>query len=548
MKKFTKLLGIVLIIALVMSLGTSAFADDGYTITMNTTTGHTYKAYQVFAGDFDAASGKLSNITWGTGVDGAALLSALKADDCAYKDSFKDCTTAEAVAKVLGTFTNKGTDIAAIADIIGANKTTAAATSAVVGEETNTIKISGLDDGYYLIVDETAQEAMPEGNTYSDFMLEVVKDVTVTAKDSTTTSEKKVQDINDSEGTALTNLQDSADYDIGDNVPYTLTVTLPSDYEKYTTYELSFHDDMCEALTYKAGSAKIKYGTADAVAISDPTTGTATSSYSNGHVWVWTIENLKTAAPALKAGDKVTITYEATLNDKATFGAAGNENKMHAEFSNNPNGDQKGKTPDDINIVFTFKAVFDKYTTEGNVQKHLAGAEFALYKVVSTITDAQVAAFDASKDETKALIVKSDYTAVKSAGKFADEENEVSDSVFTFNGIDDGTYVLVETTTPAGYNTISPIKFVVIAEHDANSAKPKLTALTGNLETGIVDAAKTTAVSDGSNTNTANILNNSGATLPSTGGIGTTIFYVVGSILVVAAGVLLITKKRMGRE
>ncbi len=544
MKKFSKILSVALLVALVLSLGVaSAFADDGYTITMNTTTGHTYKAYQVFAGDFDEASGKLSNINWGSGVNGPALLTALKADTSAYKNNFKDCTTAEDVAKVLGTFTNKGTDIAAIADIIGAQKTNAAATSVVANDKT--ITISGLADGYYLIVDETAETEMPEGNTYSDFMLEVVKDVAVTAKDSTTTSEKKVQDINDSEGTTLTNLQDSADYDIGDDVPYTLTVTLPSDYEKYTTYELSFHDDMCEALDYKTGSAMIKYGTADAVQFSDPSAGTAASSYSNGHVWVWTIANLKTAAPSLKAGDKVTITYKATLNNKATFGATGNENKMHAEFSNNPNGDQKGKTPDDINIVFTFKAVFDKYTTEGDVQKHLAGAEFALYKVVNTITDAQVAAFDSTKAETQALIVKSGYEAVVTAGQFEGEEEAVNGSVFTFNGIDDGTYVLVETKTPAGYNTISPIKFVVIATHDTESGNPKLTALTGNLETGIVDAAKTTAVSDGSNTNTANILNNSGTTLPSTGGIGTTIFYVVGGVLVLAAIILLVTKKRM---
>ena len=321
-------------------------------------------------------------------------------------------------------------------------------------------------------------------------------------------------------------------------------MTLAGDYGKYSSYTLSFHDDMSKGLTYKLGSTMIQYGSAEAIALADPTAGTSTST--DGHLWVWTIADLKTVAPALQAGDTVTLTYQATLNSNAVIGSVGNPNKMHVEYSNDPNGTTTGRTPDDLNQVFTYQAVFEKVTTVDGVKKHLSGADFTLYKVKDGITDAAVKAFDPSKDETKDLIVKSGYVAVKTAGQYDGDETAVPDSVFTFNGIDDGTYVLVETTTPAGYNTAAPLKFVVIAQHESSSNTPLLTALSGNRSSGVVDVTKTSAIEDGNNAISAEIENNRGATLPSTGGIGNTAFYGFGGILVLAAVLLLIRKKHLG--
>lgn len=544
MTRMKKLLSIVLAITLILSIGIlSSFAEgatsETFTITMNTSSGHTYTAYQIFTGDL--SENTLSNVDWGNGVNGAGLLNALKNDET-YGSAFAACTTAADVVNVLSGYANNGTEITALAKIFAAHKANGSGTASTTGE--NGIQISGLAAGYYLIVDSTAAASMPDGGSYSDFMLNLVGDISIQAKDATVTATKKVQDRNESAEPTLTGLQDSADYDIGDDIPFTLKMTLSGDYGKYSSYTLSFHDDMSKGLTYKLGSTMIQYGSAEAIALADPTAGTSTST--DGHLWVWTIADLKTVAPALQAGDTITLTYQATLNSNAVIGSVGNPNKMHVEYSNDPNGTTTGRTPDDLNQVFTYQAVFEKVTTVDGVKKHLSGADFTLYKVKDGITDAAVKAFDPSKDETKDLIVKSGYVAVKTAGQYDGDETAVPDSVFTFNGIDDGTYVLVETTTPAGYNTAAPLKFVVIAQHESSSNTPLLTALSGNRSSGVVDVTKTSAIEDGNNAISAEIENNRGATLPSTGGIGNTAFYGFGGILVLAAVLLLIRKKHLG--
>ena len=221
-----------------------------------------------------------------------------------------------------------------------------------------------------------------------------------------------------------------------------------------------------------------------------------------------------------RAGSVITVEYSATLNDQAVLGSTGNPNTMHVTYSNNPNDDQggeSGKTPDDTVTVFTYKVVANKVTknpayVEGGSEPEyisLKGAGFTLYKKNAS----------------------GKYVAVGSEVK-GDEM-----TTFEWKGLDDGDYKISETTTPSCYNTIADIEFTITAVHDVTSVNPTLTSLTGgNKFTGEVS---TGAVS-------ADIENNTGSTLPETGGMGTTIFYVVGSILVLGAVVLLVTKKRMG--
>ena len=127
-------------------------------------------------------------------------------------------------------------------------------------------------------------------------------------------------------------------------------------------------------------------------------------------------------------------------------------------------------------------------------------------------------------------------------GKYTLTSNTVTS--FEWKGVDDGDYRLKEVITPPGYNTIDPITFTVTAKHEIEwtTRTDILTELTtGNTATGNIEFAASTDRS----TLTTNVVNKQGSTLPSTGGMGTTIFYVVGTILVLAAVVLLITKKRM---
>lgn len=505
-----KLITVLLALLLVMALCVPAFASEGptesseptetpepttYTITMSSTTGHTYAAYQVFAGDlYDHI---LSNIVWGSGVDGDALLAALQAD-ATYGADFADCETAADVADVLDELADDSDAIKAIAKIIAANKTTASGTG--------TTQITDLPAGYYLIVDETAAASMPAGDSYSNFILKVVDDVTVEAKDGTVTSQKKVKDNNDTAG-SVTDWQDSADYDIGDEVPFQLTAALPANYDTYTAYELTFHDVQSAGLTFNPASVKVYV---DGVEI---TTGfeVVTTDLTDDCTFEIVFANLKDIA-AVDNNSVITVEYTSTLNENAVTGTAGNPNQSWVSYSNNPNDTTTGTTPTDKVVVFTYKLIINKVDENNDA---LVGASFALYK--------KIAPAEAGAEPTWELIGEITGTNL---------------STFEWTGLDDGDYKLVETVTPGGYNTVDDIEFTITAEHDAEGADPQLTSLTGS-GTGIT---LTPDLSEGSLT--GSIMNQSGATLPSTGGIGTTIFYIIGGVLVAGVVIFLVARKR----
>lgn len=213
---------------------------------------------------------------------------------------------------------------------------------------------------------------------------------------------------------------------------------------------------------------------------------------------------------------KVRVEYTATLNENAVIGSAGNPNKMYMEFSNNPNstqGGSKGQTPVDRVIVFTYKTVINKINSE---KKPLIGAAFKLEKVF--------------KDGTKKLV--KEY-------KITDEEDR-DKTAFEFTALDHGVYILTETVAPDGYNTMHPIKFSIAASHDIASADPKLTYLNGDL----VDGQIIFTADKDEGSLTANVVNYKGSELPNTGGMGTTILYAAGVILILAAGAFLVMQKK----
>ena len=354
------------------------------------------------------------------------------------------------------------------------------------------------------------------------------------------TVEKKVKDTNDSDGTT-TGWQDSADYDIGDSVPYQITGTMPSNIADYTTYKYVFTDTMSAGLTYTAGTAKIKIYS-NAADVEDETKGTdVTSAFTeevNGQTVTWTCDDLiKKTGIKLTADTKVVVTYNATLNDNAVIGAAGNPNTVDLTYSNNPNkggeGDT-GKTPKDTNIVFTYKTIVNKVDQDGKTP--LAGADFTLQK--KTLKKGQDG--NPVKDDKGNSVYE--YTNVKKLTVV-----DAQTTRFEFSGLDDGEYRLTETTTPAGYNTIDPVEFTITATHEETSeAVPKLLTLSGgDKKTGGVTFSAGKA-EDGSldGSLTTNIVNKKGSVLPSTGGVGTRMFYVFGGCLVAAAVVLLALKKR----
>ena len=497
MRKVKKLLGLLLAAVMVLAMGTTAFADEKtHTITAPNN-GHTYEVYQIFKGDYsegDNSQKVLSNVKWGkngTGTQG-------------------DNVSEEILTELKNA---NGSDTEQLAVI---TKYAKLQSSDKFGTVTYESPLE-VPSGYYLIKDEDGSQEN-EQDSYTLYIVQVVgENITIAPKADVPTSQKKVDDKNDSNTSEDgENWQDSADYDIGDKVPYLLTAQLPENVSAYTSYTLKFVDTMSKGLTYVKNSAEVFVNGASAGKVepsSAPYSGEE-AKYAGGTVLTWDFNNIK-AAP-YNAGDNavITIKYTATLNENAVVGSDGNPNKMHIEFSNNPNGDGMGKTKDDTNIVFTYKVVVKK-VDEG--KEPLPGAQFKLEKKQANGT----------WEEIKRITIS------------GEKEN-----VFTFTGLDAGDYKLTESVTPDGYNTIDPIEFTITATHDIESDDPRLTSLNGNTTTGEITFTPNT--SDGSLT--TEVENKSGSTLPETGGMGTTIFYVLGAILVLGAGGLLIARRHTDSE
>ena len=497
MKHTRKLASLLLALVMVFALATTAFAEGPtYSITINNSaTGHTYEAYQIFTGDLSNMT--LSNIVWGSGVSEAGQTAL--GDAAAKAETLKTEDDAKAFAKAVAPYL-----------------TTAAGSANTVTD--GKYVISGLTAGYYLVKDQD-DSLTGDNDSYTEYIVKVVSNTTATPKSSVPTVQKKVKDINNSTETSLSDWQDSADHDIGDSVPFQLKATLANNVSSYTTYKVVFHDTLSKGLTYNNDAKVYINGTETngfTVEATKNADGTTTLTVSCNDV------------KALGAGNGsvITVEYTATLNENAGFGSDNNPNEVYLEYSNNPNKSEAGEnetgnTPKDVVIVFTYKTIINKVTknpdydgTEATDEYiPLTGAEFTLEKYI-----------EETKEWKAITVVKND-----------------EGTTFTFTGLDDGKYRLTETKTPAGYNTIAPIEFTVTAEHDVNSDNPALTSLSGNVTTGELTFIPNTG--DGSLS--TDVVNNAGTQLPETGGMGTTIFYVLGSVLVLAAVVLLVTKKRM---
>lgn len=490
-KQITKhFMAFFLSLLMAVSMGLTAFADETtYKLTLTgTTTGHTYEAYQIFTGDLLTKEDKtkvLSNVKWGTGVN------------------YTGTESAADVAKALGDGTMT------IATLEGKLTLTTPVKTVTSSKDSTDTVIDGLAAGYYLVKDKDGSQAN-QSDAYTKFIVQVVGDTEVKIKSDVPTVVKKVQDKNDSTG-ETTDWQDSADYDIGDDVPYQITGKMPANIADYTSYKYEFTDNMSNGLTYTPGNAKIKIGETD---VTQSFTEKVTPSDDGSTTVTWTCDNLKGIdGVTLDKDTKVVVTYSAKLNEHAVIGSDGNPNTVNLTYSNNPNDGGKGetgKTPDDKNIVFTYKTVVNKVDQD---KKSLAGAAFKLEKKQSDGTYKEVKSFTAGEETT-----------------------------FTFSGLDDGDYRLTETATPAGYNTITPIEFTITATHETKADEPKLLTLSGsgNDETGKV----TFTPDQAAGSLTTDVVNKKGSTLPSTGGIGTTIFYVAGCAMVVLAGVMITARKK----
>ena len=530
-KAIKKLLAALLAVAMVCAMAIPAFAENSEG---DVDSHHTYSAFQIFKGDVEGNNikdFKISNVDWGSNIinNSDDFLNKLREADH-IGPLFTNAKSAQEVLAVISQWHDSDDDSIAFARFVchylysnDANPTY------VVRAGSNALTIPEAKAGYYLFVDTTDFSKDDSYHSYNSFLLMVTKgnwNVPITPKAEKPTVEKKVYDNPD--GTSTGGFGSSADHAINEKFQFQLTATLPDStnraYDYYDKYSVIFHDTLSEGITYDGPysvvieSKGIPYDiTGDSSKYTIDTTDLESHNY-----FVVGIPDVKTCVEDprfnLNDGATITVTYTAHLNEKASVNTAGggtsNINKVYLTYSNNPQDESSiGKTPESTPVyVYTYQLSNTKRqnTVDGPA---LAGAGFKLYS-------------DAECNNEVGLYQEGEfYYPIKDAtGKKAVEMISGENGQFNVKGLDAGTYYLKETITPAGYDTCGVTPVTIKADHSRNDQV--------NLE--------------GSNlTNDIVNIKAGGITLPSTGGIGTTIFYVVGGGLMVAAIVLLVTKKRM---
>lgn len=494
------MLALLTAFALVLAMAVPALADGvKYTITINNSVG-TYEAYQIFKGDL--AGNVLSNIEWGAGVTEAG------------KAAFDGKTAAE-VAKTLGNETAAKAFATEISKYLG--------TAAGKGTD----EITGLSAGYYLIKNESVNP----NEAYTDFILQVVNNVEITPKGQKPTLDKQIK--HNESG----NWGDVGDNQIGDTVEFRTITTVPNT-TGYTKYDYEIHDEMSAGLTSNVKDASgitIKINEGEEL---ESSYYTVTVDPVNANKFSVKVDILKAITDGkIEAGNSLYTYYTGVLNEDAkVYDEGKQQNTAYLQYSNNPHDNNtKGETPHVTVYDWTFKMNVQKIDG-ADKEKELKDAKFVLSKNgtvdlgtinedgTPTKTDNLIELVYDSTDSTYRVATASDKntTYVMTAGNI------------TIKGLDDAEdYYLYETKAPAGYNRLTePVKFKINATYTSADSCPAVLTKVGDAEA----AATGLKVS---------VENNAGTTLPSTGGMGTTVFYVVGGGLMAVAVVLLVTKKRM---
>lgn len=515
--------------------------DANYSITINNNkAGHTYEAYKLMEGDLHTVDGALmlTNIEWANGIDNTKLQAPYKG------------MTAKAVAKELAgkatqnVASDKAAQFAQQVVKDGALGTVAKTTNTQAGGK---YVLDKLTPGYYLVRDKK-DSLKGKYDADTTFILRVVGSTEATPKSDVPSVTKKVEDMNDTTDSAFkastdATWADTADYDIGDEIPYLLTATMPSDKEvdgvkafsAYKTYSLTYHDTVANGVSVaNVTDADVYINNEKLTAEQKKAIGFAVEKTAKGVDFK--IADIKKATKTVgekteqmvKAGSEVKVIYKAKLTDQAVFGNAqngnkGNDNTVYLEYRNNPNVDgsgDTGNTPEDTVRVFTYLINVTKVDQD---KAALAGAEFKLEKKLANGN---------FKTIVESIALKGDST-----------------NVFEMKGLDDGTYRITETKTPKGYNSIKPITFTVNATHSANPATLEVTDLNVNgvsQEAMIGDTTNdvpTFTATENNGLVATTIKNEKGLVLPITGDVGTTLFYLAGIALIGGAAVYFKRKK-----
>lgn len=562
MKKITKIFSALIALAMVFVLVTPVGAanTNAHTITINNEkANHIYEAYQVFAGDL--SDGKLTNIEWGTGVnttvkvDEKTLIETIQAITVNGETPFVAANDAAAVADVLAT-KNAVAVTDAFAQVVGKYLDTVAGTS---NEEKSPYTINVVGDGYYLVKDQDNSVNDSEANdAYTKYILKVVKDVEVNEKSDYPEIDKNIVGAQDDK------YNNAA---VGDTVNFKLTSTVPY-MDGYNKYFYVVNDTLSAGLAFNNDVA-IKVGEKTLVKDTDFTVEVVNPTDTDGNTYVTIVfKNFI----QYTAGANIEITYSAIVDEDAVIGTVGNPNTVNLTYSNNPNIDYEGdednpdKPGQNEPVGVTPNVTTRTYVTELQINKVDGKTQEALDGAVFEITGEKLNKVEVTKETFTLDNEKGTYYKLKS-GEYTltapaegteslyesttdkyvrtttrewitttetvKAQGVVVDGTLVFTGLSEGTYTIKEIKAPDGYNLLKDSTTVTISWIKPAEGTTECTwdieepgeKVDGNLQ--------------------VTIANYSGTTLPETGGMGTTLIYIVGGIMVAGAAILLIAKKRM---
>lgn len=493
----------------------TAMAADTYAVSVDQSDSHTYDAYQVFTGTLSKDGSTLSDLKWGAN---SKRPEGVSVGDSVDETTVKTLTGLAGKAnKEIQGEVNKYVDFNSTAIATGITKDAPKQLAA----------------GYYVFKDVTA---VANGDALSLHLTKVVGSTTLQAKKDVPEVEKKVKEnvkATDQSGYG-TQYNDTADYNIGDEVPFHLIGSVP-DMSNYDTYKYIFHDTLDAAFDAPATTDVKVYLSSDK--IKDDTdsdiTKQATVEVTNNNITV-TFGNLKTVG-GVTNGKYIIVEYSAKLNSGAVIGGNGNRNSVYLEYSNNPNqsgtgdSDNTGRTPDDKVVVFTYELDTTK-VDKNDSNKKLEGAKFKLYrgsgeeKQYAQVTDGKVSGWTTEANAT--------------------ELSSDAQGLFKVTGLDDGTYYLEETVAPDGYNKLTNPVTVIISADTTNGQEWTNYDQTPLIKIDVtVDGTKGTG-NAAAGTAAITVANVKGNTLPSTGGMGTVLLYVAGVAVFALAGVTLVMALR----
>lgn len=526
-KVFAAAAAIATVFGLAATTVATANAADGATLTVSTAdakfVGKTVNAYKMFSatvggeGANKAVSYTLTD-TWKPFFMDSTASGLNGATDANVNDKANEYVS-ELAGDNLVAFATKASNWAQTqAKNITADKTATVSAGATNGNYTATF--TGLDYGYYVVAVPGATLANTSGQ-YATLVSVDSTNVNANIKGSLPTVDKKVQ-VNG-------NGADTADAKIGDTLTFTLTSTIP-DMSAYDTYTFNFKDTLSQGLTFGQVTSVTVEGVTDPLTVN--TDYTVTTPTVSDNTLTVAMKDFKAKQQA-NAGKKITVTYTATLNEKAVVGGHGNVNSATIQYSNKPGIEGTGESEPSKVRVFTYGFTVDKYTGDkyDDTATRLAGAEFTLApKNGDAMSFVQVTAGSATENAVY-RVAKDDETGTTTT------ITTPANGKVVFQGLKNGEYTLTETKAPAGYNKLaSALGVKVDGLNDGTDTTDATVHITYNNDNGSkYDQTASNGVIP--------VQNKSGVILPGTGGMGTIAFTVIG-VLVIALGVAWTLKRK----